>query len=140
MNQSKSLTVQLLLVLTLILMSVSMISAKEMDQVMIIKPWAKIYKTLNPDSGFLMIDGKGMVKKGTRFDLEYAGDKWYRIYTKDGITGFVPISDGKVVPAGALDWGFIATILIVVLIIIGALYAVLNARKKPSVLQDDLAQ
>lgn len=95
--------------------------ASSSEQIVITVPFAKIYSALDPDSSIIR-----MAAQNERFELDHAGQKWFRVRLEDGRVGFIPTRDAKLASAnGGGSRGFI-----IAAIVIGAVAILVGRRAK----------
>jgi SH3-like domain-containing protein len=85
--------------------------------VQISDPFVNVYEQLNPKSNVLK-----MVKKGDRLELDFAGDKWYKVKIGDQI-GWVERTAGHVVE-GTNVFSTVLSIVLIVALLAGTIYVV----------------
>jgi len=91
--------------------------------VKITEPFVNIYERLDPKSNVLK-----MAKNGDRLELDFAGDKWYKVKIHDQ-TGWVERTAGKVVEGNSIV-STVVSFLLVLLIGGGTIYVVTMYIKK----------
>ncbi len=95
----------------LVMLAAAPVPALSAEQAVITSPFTKIYSALDPDSSIIR-----MASKNERFELDHAGQKWFRVRLEDGRVGFIPARDAKVenVRASSSVRGILAFLAIVV--------------------------
>lgn len=85
--------------------------------VQISEPFVNVYEQLDPKSNVLK-----MVKKGDRLELDFAGDKWYKVKIGDQI-GWVERQAGSVVE-GSNSFSTVLSIVLIGILLAGTIYVV----------------
>ncbi|MGA2506708.1 MAG: SH3 domain-containing protein [Chitinispirillaceae bacterium] len=91
--------------------------------VQISEPFVNVYEQLDPKSNVLK-----MVKKGDRLELDFAGDKWYKVKVGDQI-GWVERTAGDVVE-GSNSFSTVLSIVLIGILLAATIYVVTLYIKK----------
>jgi SH3-like domain-containing protein len=91
--------------------------------VQIAEPFVNVYEQLDPKSNVLK-----MVKKGDRLELDFAGDKWYKVKVGDQI-GWVERTAGNVVE-GSNSFSTVLSIVLIGILLAATIYVVTVYIKK----------
>lgn len=98
--------------------------------VVVTVPFAKVYNSLNPDSGF------SLVQKGEKFELEHDGKKWYRVWVKGERIGFISKEEAKLEGQEGINLDFpelFGIVIVLLLCVLGMIWLMgVLQRKKPS--------
>lgn len=101
----------------------SPLPASAAQYVQITEPFVNVYEKLDPKSSVIKT-----AAKGERFDLVFAGDKWYKVKVK-GQEGWVELKAGRVVE-GASVVSIIVTVVLLLALVGGTAYVVISYIKK----------
>jgi hypothetical protein len=108
---------------TLAVLLLSPCKAAATQYVKISEPFVNVYEQLDPKSNVLK-----MVKKGDRLELDFAGDKWYKVRVGDQI-GWVERKAGHVVE-GTDVFSIVLSAVLVCMLVAGTIFVVASFIKK----------